>query len=116
MFHGDHVTYLLFQLVCQRIGHHGLPRTGKPVKQHHHACSNMRPMGQAIDKRSNGTAIGHSTDLTCAVCDCVVHFQSLAAALERLKVADRIDNELLLLLAENHLLSVKEKCHLSCGL
>lgn len=61
MFHGDHVTYLLFQLVCQRIGHHGLPRTGRPVKQHHHACSNMRPMGQAIDKRSNGTAIGHST-------------------------------------------------------
>ena len=68
--------YLLSQLVCQGIGHHGLARARSAVEQHHHAS---------------------------AVRDGVVEAHLLAATLEGLKVAHRVEDELFLLPAQDHL-------------
>ena len=74
-------TNLLAQFVSQCISHHGLPCAWSSVEQHDHSCP---------------------------ICDGVVQPQSPPAALECLKVADCVKNELLLLLAEDHLREEKE--------
>ena len=68
--------YLFVEFVGKGIGHHGLAGAGWTMKQHYHACT-----------------IG----------DGIVQPHALPAALVRLKVANCVQNQLLLLFRQNHL-------------
>ena len=59
---------------------------------------------QKKDGCFNAMVVKHHTHtLTCTIRDGIVHSHSLATTLECLKVADSVKNELLLLLAKDHL-------------
>ena len=69
-------TYLFVELVCESICHHCLPSPGGSMKQHHH---------------------------TSTIGDSIIQTHPLTALLVGIKVADRVQDKLLLLLAKNHL-------------
>ena len=74
------LLYFFVELVCESVSHHCLPSARRSMKEHHH---------------------------TSTIGDGIIQTHLLTAPLVGIKVADRVQDQLLLFIANNHLQSYK---------